>query len=393
MASTKTGVEIAITASDKASPALNKVASSVKKTEKEVDKLEKQNRDTGKSFGAMSSAMSNVPFAGFIGQAGAAVNAMEELKEAGLGAKTAMAAGFAGIAAASVAMGVQLGNALADVIDKIRGVASALNEAEREMANLNATTAKYRGWKLEDKQAAISEEEDLEKRRQMTNEFIEEQKKKEREAAAEYRRLSEERRMMEDSFWVTDRERRMKANEQRMAALNEEMNQREDARRQAEKDLEREEKAQKKAAEDEKKREQEAARIKEEKRIEAEKKKAEKETEARKQRAEKKDDLFPGLLKGLGKEIDKIDLGPGFVGKLEGEGNRFLQTGKSIKSPPEEQTAKNTELISKGIDEVKEGINVLSGIFTGAVGEGASISNALSVFVKNPSEGAATEGV
>ena len=85
MASTKTVVEIAITASDKASTALNKVASSVKKTEKEVDKLEKQNRDTGKSFGAMSSAMSNVPFAGFVGQAGAAVNTIEELKEAGLG--------------------------------------------------------------------------------------------------------------------------------------------------------------------------------------------------------------------------------------------------------------------------------------------------------------------
>jgi len=36
---------------------------------------------------------------------------------------------------------------------------------------------------------------------------------------------------------------------------------------------------------------------------------------------------------------------------------------------------------------------VLSGIFTGAVGEGASVSSALSVFVKNPSEGAGTEGV
>ena len=393
MASTKTSVEIAISASDKASPTLNKVANNVKKTDKQVDKLGKQTKDTGKSFSVMASSMSNVPFAGFVGQAGAAVNSMEELKEAGVGAKTSMVAGFAGIAAASIAMGIQLGNAMADVIDKIKGVASAISRATRELTDLIETTAKYRGIQLEEAQEDLTEIENLEERKAATEEFLEEQKKLEREASDEYGRLLDERQMMEDSFWVADREHRMAANEERLAALKAEMNQREDARRQAEKGLESEEKARKKAAEDEKKRQIEAAKLKEEKRIEDERKKAEKEAEAKKQKAAKKEDLFPGLIEGLGKEIDKIDLGPGFVGKLEGEGNRFLQTGKSIKSAPEEQTAKNTEMISKGIDEVKEGINVLSGIFTGAVGEGASISNALSVFVKNPSEGAATEGV
>jgi len=393
MASTKTSVEIAISASDKASPTLNKVANNVKKTDKQVDKLGKQTKDTGKSFSVMASSMSNVPFAGFVGQAGAAVNSMEELKEAGVGAKTSMVAGFAGIAAASIAMGIQLGNAMADVIDKIKGVASAISRATRELTDLIETTAKYRGIQLEEAQEDLTEIENLEERKAATEEFLEEQKKLEREASDEYGRLLDERQMMEDSFWVADREHRMAANEERLAALKAEMNQREDARRQAEKGLESEEKARKKAAEDEKKRQIEAAKLKEEKRIEDERKKAEKEAEAKKQKAAKKEDLFPGLIEGLGKEIDKIDLGPGFVGKLEGEGNRFLQTGKSIKSAPEEQTAKNTEMISKGIDEVKEGINVLSGIFTGATGEGASISNALSVFVKNPSEGNGVEGI
>lgn len=393
MASTKTSVEIAISASDKASPTLNKVANNVKKTDKQVDKLGKQTKDTGKTFSVMASSMSNVPFAGFIGQAGAAVNSIEELKEAGMSAKTAMVGGFAGIAAAAIAMGVQLGNAMADALDKIKGVASGISRATRELSDLIEKTAKYRGIQLEETQEDLTEIENLEERKAATQEFLEEQKKLEREAQEEYQRLLDERQTMEDSFWVTDREHRMAANEERLAALKAEMNQREDARRQAEKGLEREEKARKKAAEDEKKRQIEAAKLKEEKRVEDERKKAEKEAEAKKQRAAKKEDLFPGIIEGIGKEIDKIDLGPGFVGKLEGEGNRFLQTGKSIKSAPEEQTAKNTEQISKGIDEVKEGINVLSGIFTGATGEGASISNALSVFVKNPSEGNGAEGI
>lgn len=340
MSNTNTGVKIVLDGQDKASPAFDKVAKSAKKTEKEVDKVGKATKDTGRSFGFMASSMSNIPFAGMVGQMGAAVQSMEELREAGMSAKMAMTAGFAGIAAASVAMGVSLGNALADVIDKIRGVASALNEAERAMTDLIATTNKYRGWQLEDEQAAISETEDMDERRKKTEEFIEEQKKKENEAAAEYRRLSEERKQMEDSFWVTDRERRMKANEERMNALNAEMNQREDARRRAEKDLEAAEKAKVKADEDQKKRDQEAERRNEAAaQKDLERRKATKEREAATLQKEA-DRLFEQASKM--KDFDTVKRG----GKDVTE-SRFLQTGQSLLNDPVLVATEKAEITRK----------------------------------------------
>lgn len=343
------GVKLVMEGQDLVSPKLNKVAANAKKTDTAVKSMGDKTKDAGRSFGFMASSMSNVPLAGFVGQIGAATQSIQELQEAGMSAKMAITAGFAGIAAASIAAGVALGNAASTAIEKIRGIASALNEADRQMTQLIATTAKYRGWQLEDQQAEISETENIEERRQATEEFINEQKKLENEAAAEYRRLSEERKQMEDSFWVTDRERRMKANEERLNALQAEMDQREDARRRAEKDLEAAEKAKIKADEDQKKRDAEAERRKEEA--------ARKDKERAAAVAEKKAEKLMAEAEKLQAEADEMAATKTTSrgGQMVTE-SRFLQTGQSLLDDPLVQATEKAEKTRQAQLKMQEAI-------------------------------------
>jgi hypothetical protein len=360
----KTGVTIVLDAENQASPTLNKVAqdtnkltqeqgkagesakktaTKTKKLKTEQEKLAKETKDSGRAMGTFASSVSNIPLAGLVGQAGAAVNAIEDLKEAGLSARMALVGGFAGIAAAAIAAGVALGNAMADAVDKIKGVASALELANKEMNDLNAATLKYLGWQIEDQTEAINEIESIEEREKATTEFIENQKRENQELAAQYRKLSEERKMMMDSFWVTDREHRMEANQMEMDFLNQQMEQRENAQRQATKDLEREKKARAKQAEDEKKRAQEVAKAKAEaeektrlKNIEKEARdkikdaeRLQKEAEREKEKAEKTKIKFTD--RG-GKDVTE---------------SRFLQTGRSVINDPVIQMGEKAEATRK----------------------------------------------
>jgi len=421
MASTKTSVDIVLTAEDKASMKLKKVSEGMKETGKTA-------KVGSEAFGQLAGSF-NLPFTSvFSGVAGMSTR-LEEMTSAAEGNAKALALVKAAGLAMAVGMGFQLGMVLDDLINRTKFFKEELERLKKEMDVFEK--------KRQGRESRRQDEIDYQRQQLSFAERTEQREKellelrKEQAGLARANLESREKlgrglfdpkgdafegesvvQMMFDTGDIrrAERERidrRQKRMEELAAREEELLNQKQQDERSnneklrksgqdfwadMKKGMEEQYKAEKKAEEEKQKKETQLLE-KKKKEAEAERKKAESDKEKRKQRFEKKDDLFPGLLKGLGKEIDKIDLGPGFVGKLEGEGNRFLQTGKSIKSPPEEQTAKNTEQISKGIDEVKEGINVLSGIFTGAVGEGASISNALSVFVKNPREGAATEGV
>jgi len=480
MASTKTSVDIVLTAEDKASMKLKKVSEGMKETGKTA-------KVGSEAFGQLAGSF-NLPFTSvFSGVAGMSTR-LEEMTSAAEGNAKALALVKAAGLAMAVGMGVQLGMVLDDLINRTKFFKEELERLKKEMDVFEK--------KRQGRESRRQEEIDYQRQQLSFTERTEQREKELLELRKEQAVLSranlESReklgrglfdskgdafegesvvQMMFDTGDIrrAERERidlRQKRMEELAAREEELLNQKQQDERSnneklrkssqdfwadMKKGMEEQYKAEKKAEEEKQKKETQLLE-KKKKEAEAERKKAESVKEKRKQRAEGKADLLPkfirnllgkegegnqtkddafesfikgfgkeidkidlddlslirqmegegnqtkndafeSFIKGFGKEIDKIDLGPGFVGKLEGEGNRFLQTGKSIKSPPEEQTAKNTEQISKGIDEVKEGINVLSGIFTGAVGEGASISNALSVFVKNPSEGAATEGV
>lgn len=364
MSNAKTGVTIVLDAENQASPTLNKVAQDTSKltkeqgkagesakktavkTEKlktEQEKLAAETKDSGRAMGTFASSVGNIPLAGLIGQAGAAVNAIEDLKEAGLSARMALVGGFAGIAAAAVAGGVALGNAMADAVDKIKGVASALELANQEMNDLNAATLKYLGWQIEDQTEAINEIESITEREKATTEFIDNQKKENQDLAAQYRKLSEERKMMMDSFWVTDREHRMEANQMEMDFLKQQMDQRENAQRQARKELEREKKARAKQAEDEKKRAQEVAKAKAEAEEKARLKNVEKEARDKIKEAERlQKEAERDKEKAEKTKIKFTDRG----GKDVTE-SRFLQTGRSVINDPVIQMGEKAEATRK----------------------------------------------
>jgi len=91
-------------------------------------------------------------------------------------------------------------------------------------------------------------------------------------------------------------------------------------------------------------------------------------------------EIWKSFNENLDKKQKENDPGKGMVGALSGAGgDRFLQTGSSVKSAPEERTAKASEEISKKTKEVAAGIGVMADVLKQAVGVGVSETSALTV--------------
>lgn len=101
-------------------------------------------------------------------------------------------------------------------------------------------------------------------------------------------------------------------------------------------------------------------------------------------------DRKKGLLDGIKDTFNNLDLGKGMVGQMKGDSNRFLQTGRSIKSAPEEKTAKNTEQMKKELKKVEAGVNTVNSVLSGFAAAGGQ---AMKVIIQGSEEKGGLDGV